>query len=140
MAGDRVVFSVTDTEMLESPDGMMRDSVLITDTTCGATSMSAGLVWVHPNGVIHEDTHEFDEVYYVIRGSAEVVMGDRRVPARAGDVVFIPAGVRHRIDNPNDETFEIFWLIPANWGVQTGIQEELGKWPRVSPGEGWHLH
>jgi hypothetical protein len=47
--------------------------------------------------------------------------------------------VSHRIENPNDETFQIFWLISTRWGDLHSIHEELGKWPRVSPTEGWHL-
>jgi mannose-6-phosphate isomerase-like protein (cupin superfamily) len=135
----KVVLGVEDSPLLESPDGMMRDTILITDQTCGSNTVSAGLVWVHPHGEIHEDTHAFDEVYYVIRGSANVMMDGRSVPAKAGQVVFLPAGVRHRIDNPNDETFQIFWLIATRWGDLTGVQDELGTWPHVSPSEGWHL-
>ena len=64
----KVVFRVPEFPLVESPDGMMRDSVLITDSTAASNSVSAGLVWVHPHGEIHEDVHAFDEVYYVIRG------------------------------------------------------------------------
>jgi mannose-6-phosphate isomerase-like protein (cupin superfamily) len=139
MDQQRVVLRLADFPLLEAPDGMMRDSILITDQSCGSENLSAGLVWVSPHGEIHEDTHAFDEVYYVIRGSAEVVMDGRRVPAAAGDLVFLRAGVRHRIENPNDETFQIFWLIATRWGDLHSIHEELGTWPKVSPGEGWHL-
>ena len=139
MAEYKTVFKLDEAELLESPDGMMRDTILVTDASCGTETMSAGLVWVHPKGEIHEDTHEFDEVYYVIRGSAVVIMDGREVPASAGDVVFLPAGVRHRIDNPSDETFEIFWLITTRWSDLTPIHDELERWPRVSPTEGWHL-
>jgi len=139
MDAGNVVLRPNEFPLIESPDGMMRDSVLVTNDTCGSNSVSAGLVWVHPHGEIHEDTHAFDEVYYVIRGSAEVVMDGSSIPAAAGDVVFIRAGVRHRIANPNDETFQIFWLIATRWGDLRSVQEELGRWPRVSAAEGWHL-
>jgi mannose-6-phosphate isomerase-like protein (cupin superfamily) len=111
MSANRVVLRPSDFPLLEAPDGMMRDSIVLTDESCGSESMAAGLVWVHPHGEIHEDTHAFDEVYYVIRGSADVVMDGTRVPVSAGEIVFLRAGVRHMIDNPSDETFQIFWLI-----------------------------
>lgn len=140
MAADiNVAFRYQDQKLLESPDGMMRDSVLVTDVTAGTRSVSAGLVWVHPHGEIHEDTHAFDEVYYVIRGHANVIMDGRAAPIAAGEIVLIPAGVRHRIDNPNDEVFQIFWLISTNWADLKSVQEELDRWPVVSPASGWHL-
>ena len=139
MDGKDVVLHPAEYPLLESPDGMMRDSILITNDTCGSDNVSAGLVWVHPHGEIHEDTHAFDEVYYVIRGSAEVVMDGSSVPAAAGDVVFIRAGVRHRIANPTDETFQIFWLIATRWGDLHSVKEELGRWPHVPFAKGWHV-
>lgn len=134
-----VVFRYGEHDLLESPDGMMRDSILVTDETAGTKSVSAGLVWVHPHGEIHEDTHAFDEVYYVIEGRANVVMDGRAVPIAAGEVVLIPKGIKHRIDNPNDEVFKIFWLISTNWGDLQSVQRELGTWPIVDTASGWHL-
>ncbi len=128
-----------DTPLLESQDGTMRDTVLISDQTVGATTMSAGLVWVRPHGEIHEDTHAFDEVYYVVRGTAEVIMKGEPMKASAGDVVYIPAGTRHRILNSADEIFVIFWLISTNWADLPDVQKEMGTWPTVSHREGWHL-
>ena len=140
MDSDRtVIFRYRERDLLESPDGMMRDSVLVTDQTAGTESVSAGLVWVHPHGEIHEDVHAFDEVYYVIRGRAEVIMDARTVPTMAGDVVLIPKGIRHRIHNPTDEVFQIFWLISTNWAALPGVQHELGQWPVVPADSGWHL-
>ena len=48
MAEYKTVFKLDEAELLESPDGMMRDTMLITDASCGTETMSAGLVWVHP--------------------------------------------------------------------------------------------
>jgi ethanolamine utilization protein EutQ (cupin superfamily) len=129
MESDKIVLRYADVELIESPDGMMRDTILVTDESCGSKRVSAGLVWVHPHGEIHEDTHAFDEVYYVIRGSALVIMDGREVPATAGDVVFIRA----------DDTFQIFWLISTAWSDMTAAQAELNSWPRANPAEGWHL-
>jgi mannose-6-phosphate isomerase-like protein (cupin superfamily) len=139
MGSDKVVLRYADVELIESPDGMMRDTILVTDESCGSKSVSAGLVWVHPHGEIHEDTHEFDELYYVIRGDALVIMDGKEVPATAGDIVFLRAGVSHRIANPNDETFQIVWVISTAWSDMTAAQAELNTWPRVNPAEGWHL-
>jgi mannose-6-phosphate isomerase-like protein (cupin superfamily) len=131
--------SLGDTPLLETPDKTMRDTVLISDELVGATTMSAGLVWVQPHGEIHEDSHAFDEVYYVIRGRADVIMKGEPMQMNAGDVVYIPAGTLHRIFNPTDQVFQIFWLISSNWADLPNVQREMGTWPKVSHLEGWHV-
>jgi mannose-6-phosphate isomerase-like protein (cupin superfamily) len=131
------VIKTTDVDLLESPDGIMRDSVLVSAAN-GARDLSAGIVWVAPQSTIHEDTHDFDEVYYVIRGQANVVADGVPHAMSAGDAVLIPSGVSHRVENPNDSVFEIFWCIAAGWEALQAIQEELGKWPIVDASSGWH--
>src|SRR5216683_2094792 len=126
-----MVWSVVDAPMVESPDGGMRDSVMLTDVTCGAPDMSAGLVWVKAHSEIHEDTHPFTEVYYVVSGRATLIAEDVPTEMQTGDVVFIPRGVRHRIDNPHEETFQIFWAIATRWSDLQETVAELGKWPKV---------
>ena len=41
----------------------------------------------------HERT---DEIYYVIDGEGTMVLDDERIPVRAGVVVYVPRGVRHK--------------------------------------------
>ncbi len=130
----QVVTDLSEVDMLESPDGIMRDSVFVTK----ARGMSAGLVWVAPGSTIHEDEHEFDEVYYVVRGEADVVIEDVPHRMKPGNVVLIPARRRHHVHNPGDEVFEIFWCIGTSWDNLDGIEEELGKWPVVDSASGWH--
>jgi len=37
-----------------------------------------------------------DEVYYVISGSGQMVLGDQRIDVREGSVLYIPRGVPHK--------------------------------------------
>jgi mannose-6-phosphate isomerase-like protein (cupin superfamily) len=134
----KTVIKVTDVDMLESRDGVMRDSVFV-DASTGAQDMTAGIVWVQPNATIHEDSHDFDEVYYVIRGQADVVIEDVSHRMEAGNVVLVPKHKRHRVQNPTDEVFEIFWCLAASWETLEAIREELGTWPVVDSTTGWHL-
>ena len=91
MSGARkLVWSVTDAPMLESPDGGMRDTVMVTDDTCGARDVSAGQVWVKAGFEIHEDTHSFDEVYYVVAGRAQLILAGEPHEMKAGDIVYGP--------------------------------------------------
>jgi quercetin dioxygenase-like cupin family protein len=126
------------TEILESPDGGMRDVVLVADAE-GARNLSAGLVWIAPGNTIHEDSHPFDEVYYVVRGTAELILDGERHVMRAGDIVKILATRVHRVHNSSDEVFEIFWCIGGPLSEMAGVETELASWPRVDAAEGWHL-
>lgn len=134
----KLVWSVTDAPMLESPDGGMRDTVMVTDDTCGARDVSAGQVWVKPGFEIHEDTHSFDEVYYVVAGRAQLILADEPHEMKAGDIVYIPNGVRHKILNPHKETFHIAWIISTLWSSMPDVKAELAKWPTVDATKGWH--
>ncbi|MFQ5538427.1 MAG: cupin domain-containing protein [Gemmatimonadota bacterium] len=60
---------------------------------------------LHTNAVEHEQ--------YVLRGSAEVRIGDEVHHVKAGDVVFIPGGVPHsyRADE-GGEPFEFLCVVP----------------------------
>jgi mannose-6-phosphate isomerase-like protein (cupin superfamily) len=49
-----------------------------------------------------EDTqlpHDRDEVYVLIAGHSDFVMGDEKRAVKAGDLIFVPAGVPHRFFN-----------------------------------------
>jgi quercetin dioxygenase-like cupin family protein len=134
-----MVGALGDTPLLESHDGTMRDTVLISDERCGAQSLAGGLVWVAPGERIHEDTHPFDEAYYVVRGEATLVGDGKPLTMKAGDVVCIPAGVSHYIQNSADTVFEIFWCIGTRWEDLKQSVAELGTWPHVDSESGWHV-
>ena len=45
---------------------------------------------------LHPDT---DEAFYLAEGEAIFMLGDREVPARGGDLVFVPRGTAHTVWN-----------------------------------------
>jgi mannose-6-phosphate isomerase-like protein (cupin superfamily) len=132
------VFRLNDVPFIESLDGTMRDSVMITEETCGSQQFSAGLFFVRPGGQGHADTHEdAEEVFYIIQGQANILMDGEDCHVKAGDVVFVPAGVSHQVINTGDETYCAFWLIGARWSDLPDIVEALGKWREIEPGAEW---
>lgn len=51
---------------------------------------------------LHHDPqqpHTRDEIYVIVEGAGEFVMGNERVPFAPGDLLFVPAGVTHRFEN-----------------------------------------
>jgi mannose-6-phosphate isomerase-like protein (cupin superfamily) len=65
----------------------------------------------HPNKVDLQQPHDRDEVYVVIAGSGEFVNDGVRVNFKAGDFLFVPAGVEHRFENFTDDfsTWVLFY-------------------------------
>lgn len=59
---------------------------------------------------LHTNTVEHEQ--YVLRGHARMGIGDETHEVRAGDVVFIPAGVVHYYENIGAEPFEFLCVIP----------------------------
>lgn len=54
--------------------------------------------------------HDRDECYVVIKGSGRFQMGEEEVPFKAGDFLFVPAGMKHRFLDFGEklETWVIF--------------------------------
>lgn len=55
-----------------------------------------------------EETHEGDQIVYVIEGEADIAIAGEEGKLRAGDAAIIPAGARHHIWN-NGES-DLFFL------------------------------
>jgi mannose-6-phosphate isomerase-like protein (cupin superfamily) len=76
----------------------------------GGTTMAEG------RGGCHEET----EIYYIIEGKGDVVLDDLPVPVKAGDIIIIPGGVWHWIDNRRSGTpFKLFTFWPKQ--EQNGV-------------------
>lgn len=58
----------------------------------------------HTNTVEHEQ--------YVLKGHAQVGIGDEVHEVQEGNVVFIPEGVPHWYRNTGDEPFEFLCIVP----------------------------
>jgi quercetin dioxygenase-like cupin family protein len=63
-----------------------------------------GSMPLHSNSVEHEQ--------YVLRGEAEVGIGEEVHRVRKGDVVYIPAGTPHYYITQGDEPFEFLCVVP----------------------------
>jgi mannose-6-phosphate isomerase-like protein (cupin superfamily) len=62
-----------------------------------------------PRGFDPQTPHTRDEVYVVVQGGGEFINGQSRQPFGPGDVLFVPAGVKHRFENFSDDL--IAWVI-----------------------------
>jgi mannose-6-phosphate isomerase-like protein (cupin superfamily) len=59
----------------------------------------------------HQTPHDQDEIYVVIAGSGEFMNDGLKVNFKAGDFLFVPAGIEHRFINftPDFSTWVFFY-------------------------------
>ena len=67
---------------------------------------------IEPGGGMPNHTNTVEHEQYVLGGSAQVGIGDEVHRVKAGDVVFIPAGVPHWYKTEGDEAFRFLCLVP----------------------------
>lgn len=65
----------------------------------------------HVNADAEDQTNPFPTIIIGIRGKAVAKIGGKETPMQEGQMVFIPAGVRHEAWNPHDEPAEIILLM-----------------------------
>jgi quercetin dioxygenase-like cupin family protein len=133
----KVVFKISDLPFLETPDGTLRDSFMVTEETCGSQQATAGIVFIRPHSRCHEDTHDVEELFYIIEGRGKLTFDGEPVEVEAGDVVFMPAHVAHQVINDTDETYVAFWAILTKTSGLGPLNEEIKTWREIEPNQGW---
>ena len=68
---------------------------------------------MQPGGGMPMHTNTVEHEQYVLRGRARVVIGGDTHEVKAGDVVYIPAGIPHSYTTiSEDEPFEFLCMVP----------------------------
>lgn len=65
-----------------------------------------------PGGWIPPHTNTVEHEQFVLRGRAKIGIDKQTYEVRAGDVLFIPAGVPHWYQNEGPKHFEFLCLVP----------------------------
>ena len=66
---------------------------------------------VKPGCKLGGDAHKEDEIYYILSGHGKLQLGDECIPVHANQIIFIPAGVFHALDNrESDEELTILTM------------------------------
>jgi quercetin dioxygenase-like cupin family protein len=101
--------------------------------TGGAFALHSGTMAPGTGAPLHVHTHE-DETFYVIAGEVEATVGDDRQTLEAGDCIFLPRGIPHRLQNISSEQAQIIMLIqPAGLEEFFERVEQLSKTGPPSP-------
>ena len=94
------------------------------------------LLWelLSPAGTMvppHVHTIE-DEFIYIAEGELEVMVGDKKYTAAAGDLVKLPKNVPHGIWQKGDKTTRTLWIVvPAH--TMESLLSTLGQLPANQP-------
>ena len=96
----------------------------------------AALLWelISPPGtMVPPHVHAIeDEFIYVAEGELEVLIGDQKLTAQAGDLLKMPKNVPHGIWQKGDATARTLWMVvPA--GHMQGLLTALGQLPADQP-------
>ena len=68
---------------------------------------------VSAGGYTPHHAHDWEHEVYILAGEGEVMTPDGSKAVKAGDVVFMPANVKHQFRNAGSADFEFLCLIPA---------------------------
>ena len=119
-------------QLWEAPDGSRMVQDLITEQSCGATDMCAGLWWLHPGEECEPDIHpDAAEIYYVAAGQGILRLGDEEHAVRQGMTVYIPMGVEHQTRNTGDVDLCYFWVFAPPPGGPSKREEQ--NWKPLRP-------
>ncbi|MEV0157802.1 cupin domain-containing protein [Micromonospora sp. NPDC050686] len=107
--------------------------VLLGPKTVGATSGFLGVATLAPGERIAEHYHPYSEEFlYLSRGAITVDLDDEPVSLAAGEALFVPRNVRHRLRNTGDEPAEVVFHLgplaprPELGHVDTELVEQRG--------------
>ncbi|MBE6542394.1 MAG: cupin domain-containing protein, partial [Ruminococcaceae bacterium] len=73
-------------------------------------------------------THTEDEIYYILSGHGKLQLDEYIVDVKGGQVIFIPSGCFHALDNrDSDEDLCIltFW---RDWRYNDAYEERIKQW------------
>jgi mannose-6-phosphate isomerase-like protein (cupin superfamily) len=66
-----------------------------------------------PQEEIGEEVHTVDQILYLIDGEGEAIVAGQRHSVEKGDIVIVPAGVRHNVRNTEDEPLKLFTIYAS---------------------------
>ena len=83
---------------------------------------------VAPHSSLGGGVHEEDEIYYILSGHGTCRLGDDVVEVHEGQVIFIPAGCFHALDNSQSDkgmTILTFW---RDYRFNDAYAERVRQW------------
>ena len=100
-----------------------------------ARNFCMGYVTLEPGGgQVPWHNQEQEEVYFVVRGTGEICLGEERATLGAGQAAYIPPGVFHQLTNIGEEPLVMIYVYGPAGDVAHWRQELEGTLPRAGSG------
>jgi mannose-6-phosphate isomerase-like protein (cupin superfamily) len=101
---------------------------LVSGPRTGASASTLGFSSWAPGADTKQLVHEVDELLYIVSGEGRLSVGEERVPFRAGEGVFIPAGVPHGVVNDSSAEMTMVYVFshPEYPPTREATQAETG--------------
>jgi mannose-6-phosphate isomerase-like protein (cupin superfamily) len=77
--------------------------------------LSMGLYVLPAGGTDPQSPHSEDEVYYVVRGRAQITVADENRAVQAGSVVYVEKNVAHHFHSIEEELTLLVFFAPAEY-------------------------
>lgn len=77
--------------------------------------LSVGLYTLAPGSVDRQQPHTEDEIYYVLAGSATILVGDENREVAAGSLIYVPANAEHHFHTIIEELRLLVVFAPAEY-------------------------
>jgi quercetin dioxygenase-like cupin family protein len=81
-------------------------------------SMSAGIYALPKGSRDEQEPHSEDELYFVIKGKAQIEVDGKSQPVHYGSAIFVAAGVPHRFKAIEQDLVTLVVFCPAEETVQ----------------------
>jgi len=81
-------------------------------------SMSAGIYALPKGSKDEQDPHSEDELYFVLKGKAQIEIDGNSEPVQHGSAIFVAAGVPHRFKAIEQDLVTLVVFSPAEETVQ----------------------
>jgi mannose-6-phosphate isomerase-like protein (cupin superfamily) len=97
-----------------------------------ANGFCMGYVTLEPGGgQVPWHNHEQEEVYFIVRGSAEACVGTERSVVGTGQALYVPSGTYHQLTNTGTEPMIMLYAYAPAGDVAHWRQELDGSLPRA---------
>ena len=92
-------------------DTIRRDVfTMVTPEQSASGRIMSGYTVIYPRCRTRGHSHaDREEVYYFVKGSGVMVVGDEEMPVTAGDTLYLEPGPFHATINTTDFPLEYFW-------------------------------
>jgi mannose-6-phosphate isomerase-like protein (cupin superfamily) len=80
-----------------------------------APDLSMGVYQLSAGGTDPQSPHTEDEVYYVVRGKAQIRVADEDRRVQTGSIVYVAKNVEHRFHSIEEDVTLLVFFAPAEY-------------------------